>query len=229
MGKSNRLSKEKFSKIPNSWLTLEAYRLASGSAWKVYTHLLSRCFASKNVVVNNNGRVKGSLRGISNAVGMAENSVRTALADLQALGWIVLETLYKPGTDGKGRPCEWRLTMLPTAKKAATADAARFIKGQPYFEVRIYEGSLSKKFRNPHQNLHHANVQNLRHAEPKTTESHGVDSAPCKSNLKGSDSESSLQSLPYPYQKFRKHFSRGKRGAEAHHTGRIFRAKPSTA
>ncbi len=225
MGKSNRPSTEKFSKLPNHWLKFESYRQLSGSAWKVFTELLSGCYVSKKAVVNNNGRVKGSLRDISNSTGLSLNTTRTALADLQALGWIVCEKLYEPGTEGKGRACEWRFTMLQTAKAPATAEAARWRKGGTCYEVRVYEGSLSKKFRTPVQKLNHAKVQNLNHEAPKTTASHGINSAACNSDSKGSESEPSLQSLPYLYQKSRKHFSHGKHGNVIQHSGRIFRAR----
>lgn len=105
--------------IPLSYAQLKspAWRSLSGAAVKVWLELHTRYNGG------NNGKLHLSMREAAEILGLGKATVKRAFDELQAKGFLVLET---PGNWYSRRAHDWRLTSKPmegrTGKIAATLD-----------------------------------------------------------------------------------------------------------
>lgn len=127
--KRNERSEQQFTKWVKAHRALPAWKALGFPAREVYFHLQIRCFAETSLknsrVANNNGDVFRSPRALAEDIGCNPKTVMSALADLQAKGWIVCTQLGSLGIDGKGETAKFRLTMFPTANGRSIVPATR--------------------------------------------------------------------------------------------------------
>lgn len=145
--KKNEARTGQFTKWIRSEVGLDAWKALSPSAQAAYPHVRVRCFAeAKDLRKNNNGRVILSTRTLAKEMGCVPKTAASALADLQAKGWIVCTNRAYLGLEGKGVSPEWRLTMLETEDRgkrvAPTYDPKRWQKGQDF---EVIECAKSKR------------------------------------------------------------------------------------
>ena len=104
-----------------------------------------RCLAEtaekKGSVPKNNGAIFRSLRDLADDMGCSVKTAAAALADLQAKGWIECTDPSVRGVEGKGKTAKFRLTMMPTAKQAATQEPKHWQPGHDY-AVQVYRSYL---------------------------------------------------------------------------------------
>ncbi len=145
--KRNERGTEQFTKWIRNHTQLPAWKALSFPARDAYFHLRVRCFAEtaekKGNVRNNNGEVFRSLRDLAADMGCSIKTAGAALADLQAKGWIVCTDPWVRGIEGKGKTAKFRLTMLPTAKQAATQEPKHWKPGND-FPVKVYSSYAPK-------------------------------------------------------------------------------------
>jgi DNA-binding transcriptional MocR family regulator len=145
--KRNESRQDQFAKWIYSHRLLPAWKELGFPARDAYFHLAIRCFADtakkSGKARNNNGEVFRSLRDLADDMGCSIKTAGAALADLQAKGWIVCTTPWERGTAGKGKAAHFRLTMMPTAQRAATQEPKHW---QPdnYYPVLVYKSYLPK-------------------------------------------------------------------------------------
>lgn len=98
------------------WETeLPAWKALSGNAKAAYMHFKIRCRTEgKRLKYNNNGKVALSSRTLAAEMGCNPRTAMTAMAALQAKGWIVCMKRGHLGVHGQAAAPEWRLTMLAT-------------------------------------------------------------------------------------------------------------------
>ena len=143
MGRDKRNEKrvDQFTKWVLAHRLMPAWKALNFPAREAYFHLQVRCMAEtaerKGNVENNNGEVFRSPRSLASDMGCNVKTAMAALADLQAKGWIVCTREWERGYDGKGRTALFRLTMLPTAKNAATREPDKWSEGNDY-PVLVY-------------------------------------------------------------------------------------------
>ncbi|SHK55092.1 hypothetical protein SAMN05444000_13813 [Shimia gijangensis] len=137
--KRNEARQEQFTKWVRAHRALPAWKALGFPARDAYFNLQIRCFAEtaqKNPKVeNNNGKIFRSPRKLAEDMGCNVKTAMSALADLQAKGWIVSTYLGCLGTDGRGETAHFRLTMLPTGAgrtfKSATKEAEKWKEDYP--------------------------------------------------------------------------------------------------
>ena len=116
---------------------IPAWKALSGNAQAAYMHFSVRCWTEgKKLRSNNNGKVGLSARMLAKEMGVNDKTAMTAMADLQAKGWIVCTMQYGNGLKGKALAPEWRLTMRPTTNRSATREPLHWNAGHDY-EVKI--------------------------------------------------------------------------------------------
>ncbi len=147
MGRDKRNEKRnhQFAKWHPHEAKLPAWKALSSSAQAAYMHLKVRCrYEGKKLKFNNNGIVALSTRTLAAEMGVTPKTAATALADLQAKGWIVCTRRHRKGVEGNALSPEWRLTMLPTEHlgkpKAPTCDPRFWETGKDY-DVIEYKSS----------------------------------------------------------------------------------------
>ena len=145
--KKNEARTDQFAKIQKSYFSLEAYKRLSFSAKAALPHIIIRCFAEgKKRAFNNNGKVGLSSRALADELGCAQKTAMSALADLQAKGWIVCTKRAYLGYEAKAHAPEWRLTMQPTILNGKhcppTFEPKRWQTGHDY---PVIEYSSSKR------------------------------------------------------------------------------------
>ncbi|MGK7652420.1 hypothetical protein ACSQ76_08395 [Roseovarius sp. B08] len=143
--KRNERSELQWTKWIKAHRLLPAWRALSFPAREAYFHLQVRCYADSKNAVNNNGEIYRSLRKLADDMGCAQKTAGTALADLQAKGWIVCTQAWERGTSGSGKAAHFRLTMLPTAKRPATKEPELWKQGHDY-PVTVYRAYLPKTY-----------------------------------------------------------------------------------
>lgn len=126
---------------------LPAWKALGATAQAAYMHFKIRCrIDRKKSKFNNNGFVGLSGRKLAEEMGINPRTAMSAMADLQAKGWIICEKRGHLGIGGKALAPEWRLTMLPTQKGTksvtATYEPKYWEKGKDY---RIIEYPKCKK------------------------------------------------------------------------------------
>lgn len=147
--KRNEAREQQFTKWVRAHRALPAWKALSFPAREAYFHLQVRCFAEtsqKNSrVENNNGSVFCSPRQLAKDMGCNVKTAMSALADLQAKGWIVCTRAGCLGTEGRGQTSHFRLTMLPTGRgrtfKAATKEPEKWTNDYP---VLVYANHKPK-------------------------------------------------------------------------------------
>jgi len=143
--KKNEDRQEQFAKWILAHRLLPAWKALSFQARDAYFHLAIRCFAETaertGRARNNNGEIFRSSRDLSEDMGCSIKTALSALADLQAKGWIVCSSPWERGIEGKGKAPHFRLTMMPTAKAAATKDPKRWEEGND-FPVSVFRKHL---------------------------------------------------------------------------------------
>lgn len=150
--KRNEASSEQFTKWIKNHRELPAWKALGFPAREAYFHLQVRCFAEtaqKNPkVTNNNGAVYRSPRKLAEDMGCNPKTAMSALADLQAKGWIESTYLGCLGTEGRGETARFRLPMLPMGQsnsfKAATQEAKHWMPGNDY-PVLVYANYKPKR------------------------------------------------------------------------------------
>jgi hypothetical protein len=142
--KRNEQRTEQFTKWVLNHRLLPAWKALSFPARDAYFHLAVRCLAEtaekKGSVPNNNGAIFRSLRDLASDMGCSVKTAAAALADLQAKGWIVCTDPWVRGVEGKGKTAKFRLTMMPTAKQAATQEPKHWqfrprLRGEAFIAV----------------------------------------------------------------------------------------------
>ena len=152
--KKNEHNNEQFTKWILAHRMLPAWKALSFPARDAYFHLQIRCFADtadrKRTVPNNNGEIYRSPRKLANDMGCNVKTAMSALAELQAKGWIVCTKMWERGYDGNGRTALFRLTMMSTTKNAATREPYSWVEGKDY-PVQAYSAHALKgrKKQNP--------------------------------------------------------------------------------
>lgn len=143
--KKNENRQGQFAKWILAHRQLPAWKALSFQARDAYFHLAVRCFAETAEKTgnarNNNGEIFRSSRDLSEDMGCSIKTVLSALADLQAKGWVVCISPWERGIKGKGKAPHFRLTMMPTAKAAATRDPMRWEEGKD-FPVVVFKQHL---------------------------------------------------------------------------------------
>ncbi len=146
--KNNEKHVEQFTKWVLAHRLMPAWQALGFPAREAYFHLQVRCFADtavrKGNVANNNGQIFRSPRSLAKDMGCNVKTAMTALADLQAKGWIVCTKEWERGYDGKGRTALFRLTMMPTTKKPATCEPAAWEQGKDY-AIKVYASYAPKE------------------------------------------------------------------------------------
>lgn len=126
---------QRFAKWDLEHSSLPAWRALSMAAREIYHWLKVICFD------DNNGKVFRSPEDLAECAGCNVKTVRAALADLQAKGFLYCTKLPARGTSGKRETAHWRLTMLPTKAGGKlvppTNDACAWTEGND-FHVRAY-------------------------------------------------------------------------------------------
>ena len=154
--KRNEQRTEQFTKWVLNHRLLPAWKALSFPARDAYFHLAVRCLADtadrKGNVRNNNGEVYRSLRDLAEDMGGSVKTAASALADLQAKGWIVCTDTWVRGVSGKGKTAKFRLTMMSTAKAPATQDPKHWQPGHDC-PVKVYRGYLPKPRQTRARNL----------------------------------------------------------------------------
>lgn len=143
--KQNEERTEQFTKWVKNHCELPAWKALSFAARDAYHRLAVRCFAEtaqrNDKIENNNGKVFRSPRHLAEEMGCTARTAMSALADLQAKGWIVCTQYPQFGVTGKGTTAHWRLTMFPTGKertyRAPTNEPKRWKEGKDY-EILVY-------------------------------------------------------------------------------------------
>ena len=114
---------------------LPAWRALSMPAREIYHWLKIGCFS------DNNGKMFRSPADLADSAGCNVKTVRAALTELQAKGWIYCTKLPARGNTGKRETAHWRLTMLPAKQGIkfipATCEPVQWTDGQDY-HVRAY-------------------------------------------------------------------------------------------
>ena len=147
--KRNENRSDQFTKWIRSETRLPAWRALSSSAKAAYMHFKVRCRTEgKNLKFNNNGRVALSARVLASEMGCTPRTAMSAMADLQAKGWVICTKLHQLGTEGKGRAPEWRLTMLPCEEKGKgtvqpTTEPKQWAKGKDYAVIEYKSSKRS--------------------------------------------------------------------------------------
>lgn len=149
--KQNENRDGQWTKWIKSHSELEAWKALSFAARDAYLNLRVRCFAEtaqkRPKVANNNGRVFRSPRDLAKDMGCSPKTAMAALADLQAKGWVIATEVGHLGVGGKGKTCQFRLTMLPMGSgqnyKAPTCEPKRWSTGND-FDILCYSGYLPK-------------------------------------------------------------------------------------
>lgn len=101
--------KFQYVKIPYQMLRSDAWRSLSGAAVKLYFELSTRFRGG------NNGKLHLSMNEATELLGLGKATVKRAYDELQAKGFIVLET---PGNWYSRRAHDWRITSKPTESKS---------------------------------------------------------------------------------------------------------------
>lgn len=118
--KRNEDRTEQFTKWVLNHHKLPAWKALSFAARDAYYHLQVRCFAEtaqkRAKVENNNGAIYRSPRKLAEDMGCSVGTAMSALADLQAKGWIVCTKLPTLGVSGNGTTAQFRLTMMEMGK-----------------------------------------------------------------------------------------------------------------
>lgn len=143
--RQNENRTDQFAKWVRSETQLPAWQSLSGTAQAAYMHVKVRCRTEgKNLKHNNNGSVGLSARTLAKEMGCNARTAMSALADLQAKGWITCTKRHQMGFDGRAFAPEWRLTMAPTTEKGVhkppTYEPKSWTAGQDY-EVVEYLSS----------------------------------------------------------------------------------------
>ena len=120
--KGRSKSKEQYIGLPHNMVQAPAFRALGGAALKVYIELHSRFWGG------NNGKLSLSLEDGSKLLGLGENTIRRALAELEEKGFIVLT---RRGQFVGRRASEYRLTAKPYDGHLATRDWQRWSPGKP--------------------------------------------------------------------------------------------------
>ena len=150
--KNNENQELQFTKWIGAHRTLPAWKALGFPAREAYFHLQIRCFAEtaqkQKRVKNNNGNVFRSPRKLAEDMGCNVKTAMSALADLQAKGWIECTSRGCLGSDGRGETAKFRLTMLPSGQGShrvpATQDPKHWSEGCA-FPVLVYESYLPKR------------------------------------------------------------------------------------
>lgn len=150
--KRNERHQQQFTKWVYAHRLLPAWKALIYPARDAYFHLQVRCFADTKSARNNNGEVFRSLRDLATDMGCSAKTAGAALADLQAKGWIVATEPWQRGTDGTGKTATFRLTMLPTEKRAATKEPELWQDGHDY-PVTVYGAYRPKPRAGRNRNL----------------------------------------------------------------------------
>ncbi|WP_282118711.1 hypothetical protein [Ruegeria atlantica] len=147
MGRDKKNEKRvgKFAMLLQMEVMLEAWKRLSPSAQVAYLHLIFRCWSEgKKLHHNNNGEVALSARKLADVMGIAPKTAMSAMADLQAKGWIICTKRHQKGVEGRALAPEWRLTMRPTGlgktHRPPTREPERWREGHDY-EVTEYATS----------------------------------------------------------------------------------------
>lgn len=101
---SKKRSEGQYAPLSYAMLKSPAWRQLSGAAMKVFLELHTRFNGG------NNGKLHLSMNEAASILGMGKATVQRAFAELQAKGFLVLET---PGNWYHRRAHEWRLTIKP--------------------------------------------------------------------------------------------------------------------
>ncbi|WP_299984736.1 helix-turn-helix domain-containing protein [uncultured Ruegeria sp.] len=143
--KRNENRTDQFAKWIKEDTRLPAWKALSSTAQAAYMHLKVRCrYEGKKLKFNNNGIVALSTRTLATEMGVTPKTAATALADLQAKGWIVCTRRHRKGVEGTALSPEWRLTMLPTehlGKPKAPTYEPRFWEKDNDYDVIEYKNS----------------------------------------------------------------------------------------
>lgn len=115
--KGKRPEEGQYVHLPYAVLKSQAWRSLSGAAVKLFLELHTRFNGS------NNGQVRLSMNEATEALGLGKATIQRAYAELEAKGFIALQTA---GNWYHRRAHEWRLTtkttMTPKGNQAATND-----------------------------------------------------------------------------------------------------------
>lgn len=100
---------EHFAKLLRPTLETPAWKALSCAGQALYPWLKLEWHGPST---NNNGRISLSVRQAAERLGVSDNTAARAFHDLQAKGFIVVQTLACLGTNGHGRSNEYELTEL---------------------------------------------------------------------------------------------------------------------
>jgi hypothetical protein len=120
--KGRSTGEEQFIGLPHNQVRSDAFRSLSGAAVKVYLELHSRFWGG------NNGELSLSLEEGSRLLGLGKSTIKRALEELEAKGFIAL---VKRGQFMGRRASEYRLTIKPCNGHLATRDWAQWKPGKP--------------------------------------------------------------------------------------------------
>ena len=150
--RKNEERAEQFTKWVLNHHQLPAWKALSFAARDAYYHLQVRCFAEtaqkRDKVENNNGAVYRSPRKLAQDMGCSVRTAMSALADLQAKGWIACTKLPQLGDSGHGTTALFRLTMMEMGKGGSrqppTKEPVSWNEGHDY-NVLCYNAYLPKQ------------------------------------------------------------------------------------
>ena len=120
--KGRSTGEEQYIKLPHNTVRADAFRALSGASVKVYLELHSRFWGK------NNGQLSLSLEEGARLLGLGKSTVRRALAELEATGFIAMT---RRGQFVGRRASEYRLTTKPYQGHFATRDWVRWKPGTP--------------------------------------------------------------------------------------------------
>jgi len=134
---------DRYAKWDLAHSSLPAWRALSMPAREIYHWLKIDCYGKRN------GSVYKAPERLAELAGCNVKTVRAALADLQAKGFLLCTKLPARGSDGTRHTAHWRLTMLPTMQGTKqippTGEAAAWSEGNDFHVKAYFKSSRAKR------------------------------------------------------------------------------------